>query len=239
MSSDDMDDLTPQPAISPKLHQTSHNEMEIERWSQLEQTQFVEKMPMLHRDFTTVLPYRRLHHIVYKILSYLDALSLCRAEQVCMEWYQVIVDGMLWKELISWKVHIDPVWEELSERRGWGWHLTPQASPLPGINHQYFRRLYPCIMRDIQNLEENWRNGHHSLTKIECRDENSRGFNASLCDDNKIVGSLLDNTIKVWERHEMQHTRVLLGHTGPVVCFQYDEKVIITGSVTSPSEYGM
>ena len=82
MSSDDMDDLTPQPAVSPRLHQPSDNEMEMclnmfEHWPQLKQTQFVEKlvsrmsfhqhehiysilMPMLQRDFITVLPSEHL-----------------------------------------------------------------------------------------------------------------------------------------------------------------------------------
>ena len=60
-----------------------------------------------------------LHHIAYKILSYLDERSLCRAELVCHEWYQVIADGLLWKKLIERKVTSEPVWKGLSERRGW------------------------------------------------------------------------------------------------------------------------
>ena len=46
-------------------------------------------------------------------------------------------------------------------------------------------------------MEENWRNGHHSLTKIECRSENSKGVYCLQYDDNKIVSGLRDNTIKV------------------------------------------
>ena len=250
-----MDDLTPQPDISPKLHQPSDNEMEtclnmFEHWPQLKQTQLVEKLvsrmsfhqhghiysilkPMLLRDFITLLPNKGLHHIAYKILSYLDAQSLRRAEQVCAEWYRVIDDGMLWKKLISRKVHTDPVWKGLSERRGWSQHLTRQASPLHGIHHHYFRRLYPCIIRDIQNMEENWRKGHHSLAKIECRSENSKGVYCLQYDDKKIVSGLRDNTVKIWQRHGLQCTSVLHGHTGSVLCLQYDEKIIITGSSDS------
>ena len=255
MCSDDMDDLSTQPAISPKAHQSSDKEMEMclnmfEHWPRLKQTQFVEKLlsrmfsyqheqihsilkPMLQRDFITDLPKRGMFHIAYKILSYLDAKSLCRAEQVCMEWHQVIANGMLWKRLISRKVHTDPVWKVLSEVRGWGQHLTCQASPLQDINHEYFRRLYPSNTRDIQNLEENWRNGHHSLTKIECRSENSKGVYCLQYDDKKIVAGLRDTTIKIWERHGMQCTHVLRGHTGSVLCLQYNEKIIITGSSDS------
>ena len=60
-----------------------------------------------------------LHHVAYKILTYLDSQSLCRAEQVCSDWYRVIAEGMLWKKLIAWKVRTDLVWNGLSERRGW------------------------------------------------------------------------------------------------------------------------
>ena len=60
-----------------------------------------------------------LHHIAYKILSYLDERSLCRAELVCHDWYDVISDGLLWKKLIERKVELEPVWKGLSERRGW------------------------------------------------------------------------------------------------------------------------
>ena len=252
-SSDDMDDLTPQPAISPKLHQPSDNEMEMstnmfEHWQQPKQTQILEKpvprmsfhhqehisiMPLLQRDFITVLPNIGMPHIAYKILSYLDAQSLCRAEQVCVEWYQVIADGMLWKKLISQGVHIDPVWKGLSERRRWGQHLSRQAAPSYGINHEYFRRLYPCIIRDIQNVEANWRYGYHSLIEIECRNENGSDVYCLQHDDDKIVTGLEDNTIKIWELRGMQCTHVLRGHTGPVLCLQYDEKVIITGSSDS------
>ena len=254
MSSDDTDGLTPQPAISPMPHELSDNEMEIrlnrfEPCPQLKQVQLVEKlgsrislpqherinsilMPMFHRDFITFLTNKGLHHIAYKILSYLDAQSLCRAEQVCAGWYQLITDGMLWKKLISQKVQTDRVWRGLSERRGWGQYLTRQSSSLLVINHQYFRRLYPCIIWDIQSMEDNWRNGHQSLTRIQYR-YSHRDVYCLQHDDNKIVAGLGDKTVKIWDRHSMQCTHVLRGHTGLVTCLQYDEKVIITGSTDS------
>ena len=60
------------------------------------------------------------HIVIYNILSYLDdARSLCHAEQVCSDWYQVISKGLLWKQLIERTVKTDSVWRGLSERRGW------------------------------------------------------------------------------------------------------------------------
>ena len=50
---------------------------------------------------------------------------------------------------------------------------------------------------------------------------------------------LRDNTIKMWDRATLSCLRVLNGHTGSVLCLQYDDKVIISGSsdsTVSPSE---
>ena len=239
ISSDSIDDPTSQPAISPKLLQPLDDETEtcvnmFKHWPLLKQMQFVENLvpwlsfnqrehvysilkPLRKRDFITVLLKRGMRWLAYKILSHLDAQSLCRAEQVCLEWYQVIADGMLWKKRISQNVHIDPVWKQLSMSRNWGQYLARQAPTPRGINHNFFRRLYPCIIRDIQNIEENWRNGNHSLIKIECRNANLVAVPCLQHDGQNIVGG----------------PRVLQGPTGSVMCLQYDEKVIITGSSDS------
>ena len=62
---------------------------------------------------------RGLDQVAEKVLSYLDATSLRSAELVCKEWYRVISEGMLWKKLIQKKVRSDPLWQGLSDRRGW------------------------------------------------------------------------------------------------------------------------
>lgn len=91
-----------------------------------------------------------LDHLAYRILSYLDAKSLCRAELVCNEWYHVVADGYLWKKLIARKVSTDSVWKGLSERRGWGSYLFRHVAPSEGITHSYYRQLYPNIIKDIE-----------------------------------------------------------------------------------------
>ena len=49
-------------------------------------------------------------------------------------------------------------------------------------------------------MQSNWKNGHHSLTRIECHSENSKGVYCLQYDDKKIVSGLRDNTIKVCVR---------------------------------------
>ena len=49
-----------------------------------------------------------------------------------------------------------------------------------------------------------------------------------------IACRLRDNTIKMWDRQTLQqYSKVLTGHTGSVLCLQYDDKVIISGSKDS------
>ncbi|CAG0890087.1 unnamed protein product [Darwinula stevensoni] len=219
-------------------------------WNEQEQIEFVEHLlshmchyqhghintflkPMLQRDFISLLPEQNLDHIAENILSYLDAKSLCAAELVSKEWSRVIADGSLWKKLIERKVRTDSLWRGLAERRAWIKYLF---KPRPGEKpqgHKFYRSLYPTIMQDIENIEYNWRSGRHTLQRINCRSENSKGVYCLQYDDQKIVSGLRDNTIKIWERSTLQCTKVLTGHTGSVLCLQYDDQVIISGSSDS------
>uniref|UniRef100_A0A8C5R471 Beta-transducin repeat containing E3 ubiquitin protein ligase n=1 Tax=Leptobrachium leishanense TaxID=445787 RepID=A0A8C5R471_9ANUR len=223
----------------------------FEQWSECDQVDFVEHLisrmchyqhghintylkPMLQRDFITALPARGLDHIAENILSYLDAGSLCAAELVCKEWYRVTSDGMLWKKLIERMVRTDSLWRGLAERRGWGQYLFKNKQPDGKTPpNSFYRSLYPKIIQDIETIESNWRCGRHSLQRIHCRSETSKGVYCLQYDDQKIVSGLRDNTIKIWDKNTLECKRVLTGHTGSVLCLQYDERVIITGSSDS------
>ncbi|XP_032222090.1 F-box/WD repeat-containing protein 1A isoform X2 [Nematostella vectensis] len=250
MVTDDEDQLDTSEMATEKYFEQRDSCMEyFEKWTESEQVQFVEYLlsrmchfqhghvnaflkPMLQRDFITALPAKGLDHIAENILSFLDAKSLCAAEVVCKEWHRVIADGMLWKKLIERKVRTDPLWHGLSERRGWGQYLFKSKVPDPP-NNDFFRKLYPKIIQDLETIETNWRCGNHALHKIPCRSENSKGVYCLQYDDHKIVSGLRDNTIKVWDKKSLACVKVLTGHTGSVLCLQYDENVIVTGSSDS------
>ncbi|CAF1679063.1 unnamed protein product, partial [Adineta ricciae] len=221
-------------------------------WNDCEQLKFVENLlknmqshqhgqvnafllPMLQRDFIGRLSSCGLEHLAEKILGYLDDQSLKATELVCREWYHVISQGMLWKKLIERKVLSDILWRGLSQRRGWNKYLFRQISLQKDEQKrdEFYRYLYPRILRDIDQLESNWRTGNFQLEKIPCRSQNSKGVYCLQYDDEKIISGLRDNTIKIWDRKTLECVKVLTGHNGSVLCLQYDDKVIITGSSDS------
>ncbi|XP_064630078.1 F-box/WD repeat-containing protein 1A-like isoform X2 [Lineus longissimus] len=222
----------------------------FETWTETDQVDFVEHMlsmmchhqhgqintflkPMLQRDFISALPAKGLDHVAEKILSYLDAESLRAAELVCKEWYRVISDGTLWKKLIEHMVSTDTLWKGLAERRQWIGYLFRPKPGEPPKDHKFYRRLYPQIIGDIQKIELNWRTGRHTLQRIHCRSETSKGVYCLQYDDEKIVSGLRDNTIKLWDRNSLECVQVLTGHTGSVLCLQYDQNIIVSGSSDS------
>lgn len=189
--------------------------------------------PMLQRDFISALPAKNLDHIAEKILTYLDHTSLSSAELVCREWYRVISDGMLWKKLIEHMVVTDSLWHGLAERKGWMNHLfRPKPGETPK-DHKFYRKLYPQIIQDIERIEMNWRTGRHTLRRIHCLSETSKGVYCLQYDEKKIVSGLRDNTIKLWDRESLECVKVLTGHTGSVLCLQYDQNIIVSGSSDS------
>lgn len=171
-----------------------------------------------------------MHHIAKTILSYLDAESLVHAELVCKEWQQMISGERSWKTFIERKVRTDSTWRKWSLRRNWNQHLfTPQ----PEKKHIFYRSLYSRFRNELASIENNWRNGRHHVTRINCGSGQARGVYCIQYDDAKVVAGLRDNTIKIWDRNSLMCTSTLNGHTGSVLCLQYDENVIISGSSDS------
>jgi F-box and WD-40 domain protein 1/11 len=143
--------------------------------------------------------------------------------------------GMLWKKLIERKVLSDVLWHGLSERRGWNKYLFRQIflNKDQQKQNEFYRYLYPQILRDIDQLEINWRTGNFQLEKIPCRSQNSKGVYCLQYDEEKIISGLRDNTIKIWNRKTCECIKVLTGHNGSVLCLQYDDQIIVTGSSDS------
>lgn len=72
---------------------------------------------------------------------------------------------------------------------------------------------YICLLSLLQTIESNWRCGRHSLQRIHCRSETSKGVYCLQYDDQKIVSGLRDNTIKV----RMLHHGILMAWSAYVI----------------------
>ena len=59
--------------------------------------------------------------------------------------------------------------------------------------------ILSIIIFSLQRIENNWRTGRHTLQRIHCRSETSKGVYCLQYDDSKIISGLRDNTIKVSE----------------------------------------
>ncbi|CAI2344674.1 unnamed protein product [Caenorhabditis sp. 36 PRJEB53466] len=203
--------------------------------------------PMLQRDFISHLPA----HLVELILFNVNADSLKACESVSISWRCALARGQHWKKLIEKNVRSDSLWWGLSEKRQWdkflnisremsvrricekfGYDPMAKREKLEQLilMHVFYSKLYPKIIRDIHNIDNNWKRGNYKLTRINCQSENSKGVYCLQYDDDKIVSGLRDNTIKIWDRKDYSCSRTLSGHTGSVLCLQYDNKVIISGS---------
>lgn len=203
--------------------------------------------PMLQRDFITNLP----GHLVELILFNVNSDSLKACEEVSTNWRCALARGQHWKKLIEKNVRSDSLWSGLSEKRHWdkflnisremsvlricekfGYDPTTKREKIDQLilMHVFYSKLYPKIIRDIHNIDSNWKRGNYKLTRINCQSENSKGVYCLQYDDEKIVSGLRDNTIKIWSRKDYACSRTLSGHTGSVLCLQYDNRVIISGS---------
>jgi len=211
----------------------------FDNWDEDSQTCFVEELlgrmchqqhwkidlalrPLLMRDFISTLPV----HVAEHILSYLDSKSLCRAERVCKHWNHVIRNGHLWRKLIIQNIRTISIWERIGKRRDWIDRLYRASD----FGSNYFKTLYPQIVQDLKNTDENWKSGNPILKRIDCGSDDSKGVYCLQYDDEKIVSGLRDNTIKVWDIKSLKNTMTLTGHTGSVLCMQYNENIIVTGS---------
>lgn len=73
-----------------------------------------------------------------------------------------------------------------------------------------FKLKFVIVILNIsfQNMEYNWRSGQFLLQRINCRSENSKGVYCLQYDDDKIISGLRDNTIKIWDRNNLQNPKV-------------------------------
>ena len=81
---------------------------------------------------------------------------------------------------------------------------------------------------DSQNMENNWKNARHTLTRIECHSENSKGVYCLQYDDHKIISGLRDNTIKVMSCVLGNYCRVIDARWSDLYMCRYSSPLCLT-----------
>ncbi|KAI7882576.1 WD40 repeat-like protein [Lichtheimia hyalospora FSU 10163] len=182
--------------------------------------QFVNALvtPVLKRDFLASLPLE----LALNVISYLDALTLCRAACVSHKW-RTVVDShpATWKRLLqrdrllpSNMVDDDHLNED---------PMDVDGEIIGGINR------YKEIYRRQYTLRQNWRRGR--ARRIRFQGHPPRTVVTCLqFDDDKIISGADDHHIHVYNTRTGQLRHALTGHEGGVWALQYVGNTLVSGS---------
>ena len=164
---------------------------------------------MTETDFISGLISAGVPEISEKILSFLDARSLARAETVCQKWREVILNAerILWRKLLDRNVSSNPLWKKLGYRMGWLKELADLSADKVPLQKSSFRDIYFSASRALHRLDKNWELGEYNLSKINLSSDDY--IFSLLVDVDKIVCGLFDKTIKFWDRKTLQCYRTL------------------------------
>ncbi|KAL5529420.1 hypothetical protein ACEPAG_5405 [Sanghuangporus baumii] len=200
---------------------------------------------LIRLDPFSVLP----REICLKVLQYLDAISLCRAAQVCKSWSKLADDDILWRGICE--QHIG----QKCHKCGWGLPMLerrrrirrPRSPPPEGTSAS------SVFKRDLENYPFNV---HERPLKRMRSDASDSSMSDTGSNDSTIVGvdighySAPHTLTRPWkdvycERLTIERNwrrgrcivRTLKGHSDGVMCLQFSETlhhpsfpVLITGS---------
>ena len=191
-------------------------------------------------DFLSALP----DELGLKILCHLDTLSLCKAAQVSRKWRQLADDDEVWQRMC--KQHID----RRCTKCGWGLpsmerkrlretkRQTQLRATGRGIN-AWSPKITP--LKEPAPMEE--ANGHVEYTMGENVpiEAASSQHDSSMASD--AAGSYFPQRARPWKdvykdrfkigkgwRKGIYSTKIFKGHTNGVMCLQFDDHLLATGS---------
>lgn len=185
--------------------------------------------PLLRRDLLLRLP----QEISWKILFHLDVKSLCVVSQVNKGWNQLQANSFFWKKLLDTNKQHFTEWAMLGRIRT----SLPELEP----SKVDWKRQFVSFHRDLEQLARNWsgqNNFQPTETSIQC---NGNGIYCLQYDDDKIITGSRDNLVKIWPGPstasrsagalaDRQCKRQLEGHVGSVLCLQFDDTKVVSGS---------
>lgn len=196
---------------------------------------------LMRIDFITALPAE----ISYKILCYLDTTSLCKAAQVSQRWRALADDDVVWHKMCE--QHID----RKCTKCGWGLPLLEQKRLRDWKRQQQLRaagrglnQWSPELTPSFDSSQESEMalvpalNGKRSAPSGSPEAKRQR-----LNGDDSYFGKLrfrpwkdvYKDRFKVgtnW-KYGRCTTKIFRGHTNGVMCLQFDDNILATGSYDS------
>ncbi|CAG8533752.1 10932_t:CDS:2 [Paraglomus occultum] len=162
---------------------------------------------LIRIDFLRALP----RELSFKILSYLDAQSLCSAAQVSRLWRCLSDDDIIWQRMC----------EQHTDRKCniCGWGLPPLGGRPTPWKYIFASRLI---------VERNWRKGRFHVRELTGHTD---GIMCLQMDNEVLITGSYDRTVRVWDLYTGRLIRVLTGHSQGVRTLQFDKKILITGSM--------
>ncbi|EXM03730.1 E3 ubiquitin ligase complex SCF subunit scon-2 [Fusarium odoratissimum] len=195
-----------------------------------------EVQEQLKIDFLAALPTE----LSYKILSYLDTVSLCKAAQVSRRWRNLADDDVVWHRMCE--QHID----RKCTKCGWGLPLLEKKKLMAWSRHQQVHRQPNAA--DVVEIDDEAETQSSDSRKRQADDEHQH-------DDRVAKRSRVNNGEKSRQQLEQERKfrpwkdvyrdrfkvgynwktgrcsiKTFKGHENGVTCLQFDDNILATGS---------
>lgn len=203
---------------------------------------------LIRIDYISALP----SEISYKILSYLDAISLCKAAQVSRKWREMADDDIVWMKICQ--QHID----RRCTKCGWGLPLLERrrlraATRAANAAEEVARTstgVLPLTQTTVRTYitEQDIRGPSEppSPPSLKRSADDSDLSHDSCPSSKRFCSSPMPSAKRPWKtvyserckveqnwRHGRYSVKVLRGHTDGVMCLQASDNMLATGSYDS------
>ncbi|ESU12694.1 sulfur controller 2 [Fusarium graminearum PH-1] len=180
-----------------------------------------EVQEQLKIDFLAALPTE----LSYKILSYLDTVSLCKAAQVSRRWRSLADDDVVWHRMCE--QHID----RKCTKCGWGLPLLEKKKLQAWSRHQQNHRQPNAA--DVVEIDDEAETQVGESRKRQATDDEHEDCDRSFKRSRANPGSngSFDKTIKVWNWQTGECLNTLQCHNEGVLSIHYDGCTVASGSI--------
>ncbi|KAI1052527.1 hypothetical protein LB507_007680 [Fusarium sp. FIESC RH6] len=195
-----------------------------------------EVQEQLKIDFLAALPTE----LSYKILSYLDTVSLCKAAQVSRRWRNLADDDVVWHRMCE--QHID----RKCTKCGWGLPLLERKKLMAWSRHQQVHRQPNAA--DVVEIDDEAETQSSDSRKRQADDEHEDEDRATkrsraVAETKSRQQLAQERKFRPWkdvyrDRFKVGYNwktgrcsiKTFKGHDNGVTCLQFDDNILATGS---------